>query len=163
MATTIANPINPEDVHDQMRKLHAFFESEQAKLAGKVAEAEQAEAERVAAEAEATRVVRHAEADEIARALIAASLEVDRHLEAAAKALQARRDYARQIKRIAPDKAREFGNVFDQLVAPTSAVTAAGLAPFVRMAVRGSISLHEHDERYLQTFNLTAAKARKSP
>jgi hypothetical protein len=86
---------------------------------------------------------------------------IDKLLAEVSEHLRARVELAREIRRIAPEK-WGAGNVFEHNSAPSSAITHSGVGYYLRMPVRGGLSLTEHDLKFLQVFDLTAPKARKT-
>ena len=155
MGTTIANP---ENIAAEMQKLADFYNQRQAELLAQQEAAESEAAAKREAELEASRAARHAEADDLARQLMVHTVAVDKLLAEVSKHLRARVELAREIKRVAPDKARSFGNLFDQQPPVSSALTHSNVGFYARMPIRGSVSLVEHDSRALNAFDLVGQK-----
>jgi hypothetical protein len=147
MGITIANP---ENVKSELEKLQTFYIQRQAELLAVHEAAELETAAKREAELAANRAERHAEADALARQLMTHTVAVDKLLAEVAGHLRARVELAREIRRVAPEKARDFGNVFEQQPPTSGAVTHSGLGYYVRMPVRSGTSLTDHDTRYLQ-------------
>ncbi|NZD54188.1 hypothetical protein [Rhizobium leguminosarum] len=154
MGTTIANP---ENIQAELEKLKSFYEAQQKILLEQQEEVERVAAEKREVEQAANRAERHAEADASARQLMVHTAAIDKLLAEVSEHLRARVELAREIRRIAPEK-WGAGNVFEHNSAPSSAITHSGVGYYLRMPVRGGLSLSEHDLKFLQVFDLTEAK-----
>lgn len=155
MGATIANP---EEIQAELLKLKSFYEAQQKILLDQQEDAERIAAEKREAELAANRAERHAEADACARQLMVHTAAVDKLLAEVSEHLRARVELAREIRRIAPDK-WNAGNVFEHNSAPSSAITHSGVGYYLRMPVRGGLSLAEHDLKFLSVFDLADEKS----
>jgi len=163
MGTTIGNA-DPEAIQAELLKLKNFYEAQQKLLLGQQEAAEREAAEKREAADAANRAERHTEADELARQLMKHTRAVDKLLVEVAEHLRARVELSREIRRIVPES-WQAGNVFEHDRGPSSAITHSGVGFYLRMPVRGALSLEEQDLKWMQAFNLVdeaPSKGRKS-
>ncbi|MBO9131726.1 hypothetical protein J5289_16240 [Rhizobium sp. B230/85] len=153
----IADP----DPHEELLKLDAFYEQARRKLAEQVAQADRISAEQKLAADDADRGKRMDEATEMARMLVAESASIDRLLLECSERLATRRNLARDIQRLIPERIG-FGNAFEHSNVIVSAITASGVGHFTRAPLRGAMKLQAHDLARLNMFgDLTAKAGRK--